>query len=194
MFTIENNSSKEIVISKSKFITKLIKIKSIDEINTYLEEIKNKNKDATHYCYAYIVGSYKKASDDGEPSGTAGIPILNILEINKLTNVLCVVIRYFGGIKLGAGGLIRAYSKSIKEALEENKIVELKKYYRVEINYTYDYSKDIDYLLKDAKKIDIKFENNITYIFDILEDNYNNVIDKLNRICVNVTVKEEFIT
>lgn len=193
MFTIENNSSKEIIINKSRFITELIKIKNVDEVNNYLEEIKNKYKDATHYCYAYIVGSYKKASDDGEPGGTAGMPILNVLDMNKLTNVLCVVIRYFGGIKLGAGGLVRAYSKSVSEALEENNITELKKYYRVEINYMYDFSKDIDYLLKDVKKVDIKFENNITFIFDILEDSYNNIINKLERLCVNITVQEEFI-
>ena len=82
MFTIENNSSKEIIINKSRFITELIKIKNVDEVNNYLEEIKNKYKDATHYCYAYIIDSICKSSDDGEPGGTAGVPILQVLQKN----------------------------------------------------------------------------------------------------------------
>ena len=135
----------------------------------------------------------KKVSDDGEPSGTAGMPILNVLEMNNLTNILCVVIRYFGGIKLGAGGLVRAYSKSVKEALNKTNIIELKKYYRLKIIYTYDCSKEIDYILKNENKIDIKYEDNITCIFDILECNYNDVINKLKRLCLNIELQEEFI-
>lgn len=193
MFTIETNTVNEIIINKSRFICELIKIKNFDDINIYLKEIESKYKDATHYCYAYIIGNLKKVSDDGEPSGTAGMPILNVLEMNNLTNILCVVIRYFGGIKLGAGGLVRAYSKSVKEALNKTNIIELKKYYRLKIIYTYDYSKEIDYILKNENKIDIKYEDNITCIFDILECNYNGVINKLKRLCLNIELQEEFI-
>ena len=193
MFTIETNTVNEIIINKSRFICELIKIKNFDDINIYLKEIESKYKDATHYCYAYIIGNLKKVSDDGEPSGTAGMPILNVLEMNNLTNILCVVIRYFGGIKLGAGGLVRAYSKSVKEALNKTNIIELKKYYRLKIIYTYDYSKEIDYILKNENKIDIKYEDNITCLFDILECNYNDVINKLKRLCLNIELQEEFI-
>ena len=93
-----------------------------DEYNDYkktLVELKNKYKDATHICFSYIINNTKRFSDDNEPSGTAGIPILNVLENNNLNYVLCCVVRYFGGIKLGAGGLLRAYSNSAKECLNK---------------------------------------------------------------------------
>ena len=111
MFTIKENLENKIIINKSIFITKLIKIKNVNDFNEKMKEIKNEYKYATHYCYAYIIDNYKKESDDGEPKGTAGIPIIETLDKFKLNYVLCVVIRYFGGIKLGAGGLIRAYRK-----------------------------------------------------------------------------------
>ena len=108
MKSIQKEITSEIIINKSRFITILTNINDIDKVKEKLEEIKKKYKDATHYCYAYIINNHEKCSDNGEPSGTAGMPILNVLKQNDLTNILCVVIRYFGGIKLGAGGLIRA--------------------------------------------------------------------------------------
>ena len=127
MFTIKENLENKIIINKSIFITKLIKIKNVNDFNEKMKEIKNEYKYATHYCYAYIIDNYKKESDDGEPKGTAGIPIMETLDKFKLNYVLCVVIRYFGGIKLGAGGLIRAYRKSVSNVLNSNKekIIEL---------------------------------------------------------------------
>ena len=122
MYTISHNIKKEFVIKNSRFITVLIKINDQEEIKKHLEHIKKEYPRATHYCYAYKLGNtIKKASDDKEPSGTAGIPMLNVLEKEDITNILAVTIRYFGGIKLGAGGLIRAYSKSVKETLKEGK-------------------------------------------------------------------------
>ena len=119
MKSIQTEITSEIIINKSRFITILTNINDIDKVKEKLEEIKKKYKDATHYCYAYIINNHEKCSDNGEPSGTAGMPILNVLKQNDLTNILCVVIRYFGGIKLGAGGLIRAYSTSASEALNK---------------------------------------------------------------------------
>ena len=149
MKTVKENIENEIIINKSRFITLLIKINNLDEIEKNLKEIKKKYKDATHYCYAYIIGNKEKCSDNGEPSGTAGMPILNVLKQNDLTNILCVVIRYFGGIKLGAGGLIRAYSTSASEALNKTNIVNLIKGYKIVIEFNYDNIKQINYLLKD---------------------------------------------
>ena len=117
MFSIENNLDNTIIIKKSKFITKLYKINNINEINNILYNLKKEYKDATHVCYAYILNEIEKCSDDGEPNKTAGLPILNVLKKNQLNYILAVVIRYFGGIKLGAGGLVRAYSNSIVESL-----------------------------------------------------------------------------
>ena len=102
-------------ISKSKFYGYKYGINSATEVKTILDNLKLEHKKARHFCYAYIVddnGAKEKASDDGEPKGTAGMPILNVLKHKKIRNVLLVVVRYFGGIKLGAGGLVRAYTKT----------------------------------------------------------------------------------
>ena len=111
MYTIKNDDSYELEIKKSKFISKLYRVNNIEDVNNILSSLRKEYSDATHHCYAYIINNSKKSSDDGEPGGTAGIPILQVLDKNNLNYVLCVVIRYFGGIKLGAGGLVRAYSK-----------------------------------------------------------------------------------
>lgn len=124
-------------IKKSKFITKLFYVTSIEQVNQYLLDIKKEYKDATHYCYAYIIDGTRKASDDKEPSGTAEIPMMEILNKQNMNYILCIVIRYFGGIKLGVGGLVRAYSNSVKEALEHTEIKELEVGYLVRIQTDY---------------------------------------------------------
>ena len=181
MKTVKENIENEIIINKSRFITLLIKINNPDEIEKNLKEIKKKYKDATHYCYAYIIGNKEKCSDNGEPSGTAGMPILNVLKQNDLTNILCVVIRYFGGIKLGAGGLIRAYSTSASETLNKTNIVNLIKGYKIVIEFNYDNIKQINYLLKDIQ-IKKEYGNTITYIFYIKEDSLNKIENELSKI------------
>jgi len=104
-------------IKKSKFVGYYYQVESIEEIETILENLKKEHKKAKHFPYAYKINGQIKKSDDKEPSGTAGMPILNIIEKNNLNNCLIVVIRYFGGIKLGAGGLLRAYSNAAKEII-----------------------------------------------------------------------------
>ena len=162
MKTITTDITNEIIIKNSKFITLLIKIDSPD-ITSILENIKIDYPKATHYCYAYIYNEIKKSSDDGEPTGTAGSPILNVLEKEELNNILAVVIRYFGGIKLGTGGLIRAYTKSITEALKNVDVKELEKGYKVEINFSYNDEKQISYLLQDSKITNKKYNETINY-------------------------------
>ncbi len=105
-------------IKKSKFIALLYKIDSVDEVKTILESLKKEHKKAKHFPYAYKIDLNIKKSDDKEPSGTAGLPILNVIEKNSLNNTLIVVIRYFGGIKLGAGGLLRAYSNAARNVIK----------------------------------------------------------------------------
>ena len=109
----------EIIIKKSKFITKLYKIDNVEEVNSILDNLKKEYKKATHICYAYSINGKEKAFDDGEPSHTAGLPILNIIHLKNLNNILIVVIRYFGGVKLGAGPLTRAYSNSASEVIKQ---------------------------------------------------------------------------
>ena len=189
MKTVKENIKNEIIINKSRFITLLIKINKLNEIEKNLKEIKKKYKDATHYCYAYIIGNKEKCSDNGEPSGTAGMPILNVLKQNDLTNILCVVIRYFGGIKLGAGGLIRAYSTSASEALNKTNIVNLIKGYKIVIEFNYDNIKQINYLLKDIQ-IKKEYGNTITYTFNIKEDSLNKIENELSKIS-KIKLKKE---
>ena len=129
-------SSNTIIIKNSKFITYIYQVDNVDEVNNYLTLIKNKYPDATHHCYAYIIDSIRHESDDGEPSGTAGIPMLQVLEKNELNHVLCIVVRYFGKIKLGAGGLVRAYTKSVVDAIKNN-ILTLESGYLIDLEFYY---------------------------------------------------------
>lgn len=167
MYTIKNDSIKEIIIKNSKFITLLYKAYSLEDIKNTLVNVKTLYPNATHYCYAYILNNEKKSSDDGEPSGTAGTPILNILESNNLNYTLAVVIRYFGGIKLGSSGLIRAYSRSVKEAIKENILTKLIEGINVNITFSWSNIKQIDYLLKDQLINKKEYLDNITYNISI---------------------------
>lgn len=131
MYIINKNIENEIIIKKSRFITKLIYIDDINNINDIINNLRKEYKKCTHICYAYIINGMEKAVDDGEPSKTAGRPILNVLQKKNVTNVLAVVIRYFGGVKLGTGGLVRAYTNSVSEAF---KLTEVIKKENVEMN------------------------------------------------------------
>jgi len=125
LFTIVKDFRQEIVIEKSRFICTLKKVDSEAEAQEFIKAIKKEFWDATHNCSAYIVDEMaQRSSDDGEPSGTAGLPMLEVLRKNKLTNTAAVVTRYFGGIKLGAGGLVRAYTNSVAEAVRATGIAQ----------------------------------------------------------------------
>ena len=191
MNTLVTNKENTIVINKSKFICCLFIINNVDEVYEHLNSIRDKYEDATHYCYAYIIDNYKKCSDDKEPSGTAGLPILNVLEKNELTNVLCIVVRYFGGIKLGAGGLVRAYTSSVVSALNNN-IKKIVKGLEVEILFNYDKVKLIENILKN-QITNKEFNVFITYKFIISYDDYDLIKDKLKDICLKVNVLNENI-
>lgn len=125
MYTIVKDYRKEIVIEKSRFICSLKKVNSEEEAQEFIKAVKKEFWDATHNCSAYLVDDLsQRSSDDGEPAGTAGIPMLDVLRKNHLTGTAAVVTRYFGGIKLGAGGLLRAYSGSVAGAVKECGIAE----------------------------------------------------------------------
>lgn len=169
MKTIKNFGVYELTIKNSKFITLLYKINKEQEVKENLTKAKLNYPDANHYCYAYIVNNKKKSSDDGEPGGTAGVPLMKVLEQNDLTNILVIVIRYFGGIKLGANGLVRAYTKSLTTALDQNTIVTLLQGLNIDITFNYNRIKEIDYLLKDIKINTKDFDLQIKYNLDIKE-------------------------
>ena len=163
MKRISNNIENTIIIKNSKFITNLFIIENIEEVNKYLNLIKDKYKDANHNCYAYIIDNIRKCSDDGEPSGTAGIPMMKVLEHKELNNVLAIVTRYFGGIKLGAGGLVRAYTNSVSKALDIVNIIDTVKGYNIDIIFNFNDIKHIDYLLKDIKILNKEYNDIVKY-------------------------------
>ena len=162
MKTILHPISHEIVIKNSRFIGILLPIDSSD-IHSYLRNIQEEYPKATHYCYATIYDQEKHSSDDGEPGGTAGMPILNVLEKEDLNHILAVVVRYFGGIKLGAGGLVRAYTKTITETLKNAELIELVPGYKVQIVFPYEEEKNVLYLLKNSTILSKEYLENITY-------------------------------
>lgn len=139
-FTIYQNGEHQIEIKKSKFICHLFRIENEEQAKEYIAKIKKEHYKANHNCSAYMLGEnfeIQRSSDDGEPSGTAGVPMLEVLKKKQLQNTLAIVTRYFGGIKLGAGGLIRAYSTSVSEALKEIGIVQGKLQQLLDINIDY---------------------------------------------------------
>ncbi len=193
MKTIKKNVTSEIIVNKSRFITKLIKINNEEEVKHKLEFLKKEYKDATHYCYAYITGNIKRFNDDGEPGGTAGMPILNVLENNDLTNILAVVIRYFGGIKLGAGGLVRAYTKAITESLNNTEIVNLTNGISFKIEFTYDNVKKFDNILKDSKITYKEYDNNIIYECCLTKENFEKIKKELETNSLNLEILNEIL-
>ncbi|MED1747409.1 MULTISPECIES: YigZ family protein [Bacillus] len=140
--TVKSRGEHEIVIEKSRFICHIQRAVSEEEAQAFIQSIKKQHWNATHNCSAYLIGEHdmiQKANDDGEPSGTAGVPMLEVLKKRKLKDTVVVVTRYFGGIKLGAGGLIRAYGKSVSEAINHVGIVErcLMRTMHTTIDYTW---------------------------------------------------------
>jgi uncharacterized YigZ family protein len=140
-YTVKNEGENEIVIQKSRFIAHVKRTPTEEEAQAFIQSIKKRHASATHNCSAYLIGEQdlvQKANDDGEPSGTAGVPMLEVLKKRKLKDTTVVVTRYFGGIKLGAGGLIRAYGQSVSEGLNATGIVERKLMTKIttQIDYT----------------------------------------------------------
>lgn len=185
MFSIRDNDKFEMVIKNSKFISLIFRVYSKDDVNNILNSVKEEYPRATHYCYGYVIDSDIRANDDNEPSGTAGYPILNQITSNNLNYTLIVVVRYFGGIKLGAGPLTRAYAKIARNVINMDNIVMLEKGYDISINFNYNDIKDIDYILGNCKIINKFFDNDITYNVYVNNDTLN----KLSK--YNVTINRD---
>lgn len=181
MYYIKALTTKEIEIDKSKFIGILTPIQSGDDIDFMLDKIKTMFPKANHYCYAAIYGKgsvYAKMSDDGEPSRTAGAPIMEVLKHHDLTDVLCVVVRYFGGIKLGQGGLVRAYTKATTEVLNITTLYQKEMHAIYELIFDYPMINTVDNILEDAIKIQSKtFLDVVTYQVVIKDETYQKMKD-----------------
>lgn len=186
--TIHDQGCDEIIINKSRFIGYATPINSEEDAIEFINQIRKSHSDATHNVYAYVYGensNIQRYSDDGEPSGTAGMPVLNVIKLEDLRNVVVVVTRYFGGIKLGAGGLVRAYTKGAKIGLDSGIIVEKVLFYEViaEIDYTllgkveFELTKN-NYIIKDKA-----YTENVTLNILCIEEDIN----KLKSLILNTT-------
>ena len=188
MKTVKENISNEIIIKNSRFITYIYRLNS-NNISKYLDEIKKIHPKATHHTYAYIYNNEGYSSDDNEPSGTAGRPMLNVLEKEELNNILVITVRYFGGIKLGAGGLVRAYTKSVTEALKDKEYIYLEEGYKIKISFDYNEEKQITYILGENNIIEKSFDDKITYIANISKENINKL--KNYEILENILIEKD---
>ena len=174
--TIKENVCSEIIEKKSKFIANLFYIENSEQAEKIIKEIKKKYFDARHNCIAYRVMEdekiLEKSSDDGEPSGTAGAPMLNILQKNNLVNVLIVVTRYFGGILLGTGGLVRAYSNSLIKAIENTTKIEKCLGQQLEVGLEYSEFENFKYYCKNnsINIIDTQYTENIVCKIELEEE------------------------
>lgn len=173
-------------INKSTFITSLKPVQNVNEAKAFFEEVKKEFSNATHNITVYTIGKTAEAghySDDGEPSGTAGLPVLEVFRKNDITNFACVVTRYFGGIKLGAGGLVRAYSTSASLALKENIIVPIIEFTIVQLSFDYSFLDIIENKLKQYEIINRNFSNNVTIDIKIP----NNLLQEVITLLINLT-------
>src|SRR5690625_1912008 len=173
-FTVKKEGSDEIIIQRSRYIGYVRRVETEEAAQSCIQEIKKKHHDATHNCFAYMIGEHnqiQKANDDGEPSGTAGIPILEVLKRQDLKNTVVVVTRYFGGVKLGAGGLIRAYGNTTTEVIKAAGIVKRELMQGVAVT--------VDYTVIGQLENELR---NSSYIIDS--------IDYLDKVTFNVYVKK----
>lgn len=163
MISVKEYTTHTLIIKKSEFICHLIPCSDIDKVKQFIEQYSDPT--ATHNCVAYIIGSHERALDDGEPSGTAGLPMLNVLKMQGLSNVIAIVTRFFGGIKLGAGGLTRAYSQSVSETLKVAEIVEKECVDLYEITIDYSFTRKFEHLLKQChiKCIAQEYNEQVSY-------------------------------
>lgn len=197
MNTIGNDVIVEQEITKSSFITYLKKVTSVDEAKAYIKEIKELHPNATHHVTSYLVGptgEHGHANDDGEPSGTAGLPVLDVFKKNDVTNFVCIVVRYFGGIKLGAGGLVRAYSSSASLALKEAGIAPIINYSKVTLTFSYGYMNIIENKLRQYEIIEKDFTTNVTLVIKIPRNEVNMLKQLLVSLTNNqITIQENAI-
>ena len=182
----------ELEITKSIFITELFPVHTQEEAEERLQEVKSRYKDATHHCYAYIVGENginMRMSDDGEPQGTAGPPMLEVLKKRSVSDTLAVVTRYFGGVKLGANGLVGAYSRCVAEALTKAGIVTYTPtvFCRLTLDYTY-YGKLLGRLDDMGVEIvDKEFSDEVMLTCAVKEDDYDTLLDTVNGVTAGST-------
>ena len=175
MKTIKKAVQSEINIKKSQFICSLYPTINKKESKAIIQKLNQQYHDATHNCTAYIVNDGEGYDDNGEPGGTAGKPMINVLRKNDLHNITAIVTRYFGGIKLGAGGLVRAYSKSVMEAINEAEIVEIEEYEVFKVTFEYSDIKIVDSEVRNNKLESINKDYSDKVIYNLISPTNQNI-------------------
>jgi uncharacterized YigZ family protein len=171
-YSVDKERIVEIKIKRSKFIAHLFYAETIKDAKNYISEISGKHNLANHNCWAYIVGDNANifhSSDAGEPSGTAGQPMLNMLKKYEMTNIACVVTRYFGGVKLGIRGLIEAYGEAVEAAIKSEKLIKLVKTKEYSIETNYAFAETLKYKISqlEAKLIEIQYSDLVLMKFQV---------------------------
>ncbi len=188
-YTIEQDGQFELEIKKSRFICHFKQVTSEADAQTFIKSIKKEHDKANHNCVAYLIGEQdeiQRAYDDGEPSGTAGVPMLEVLKKRQLKNVVVVVTRYFGGIKLGAGGLIRAYGKAVSQGLADIGVVERRLHTQITVVAAYPASGKLENSLREANYTikDVLYSDVVSFVCVVNQDQLNTfqeeVIEWLN--------------
>ena len=184
MSRLKEEFMNEFEIEKSRFICYLNRAFNEEEAKAYILRIKKLHPNATHHCSAFLIGEHselQRSNDDGEPSGTAGVPMLESLRMNKMNDVVAVVVRYFGGIKLGAGGLIRAYSKSVSEAIKLAPLTDKVLTYKYSLTFSYDLIGKLDYFLAhhDTEILNKEYDERVTYLYRSRSDDLNDAIQEI---------------
>lgn len=195
--TIEKENFAEIVEKKSRFIANIYNVESKEEAEEKIKQIKKKYYDAKHHCFAFSIieenGITQKSSDDGEPSGTAGAPILNIIKSNNLQNVVIIVTRYFGGILLGTGGLTRAYSEAAGKVVEQSELIQKERGMEVELEIDYNDNEKFKYYCQknNVNIIKIEYTENILYKIELNEKEYKKIEErnKTNNKQLDINIK-----
>lgn len=191
LLSIKKNDIYEETIKYSRFISLIFKVNSKEEVNNYLDKVNKDYPNATHYCYGYVIDNDIRSSDNGEPSGTAGNPILNQITSNNLNYVLIVVVRYFGGVKLGAGPLTRAYAKVAREVIKKENIITLTKGYDIDIYFNYSVIKDIDYILINSRILNKEFNDTVKYNVYVNEEVLNKISNYNIKINKEIYIEKE---
>lgn len=193
--TIASNVSTELKIKGSRFIGILFPVESPGEAGDHLARCRKMYHDATHHCYAFrtgIEGEVSRFSDDGEPSGTAGKPLLTLLEHREITNVLLVVVRYFGGTKLGTGGLVRAYTEAARTVVEQASLIRVPVLKNLRITFPYDHTSGVMHIISqnNIKIIDTEYSDDVTLHLGIRPSMIETAMSQLRDVTAgNITIK-----
>ena len=191
---LKSEATNTIIIERSRFITYMKRVKSEEEYRNYLAKIRKKHHDATHVCSAMICKNIRRSSDDGEPSGTAGAPILGVLDKKGLDETCALVVRYFGGIKLGAGGLIRAYSSSVSECVKNAILIEEVSLPKYELKVSYETANKIDHYLRNNTILsDTAYDTDVTYFFALDDEGKIEKIKEFTKGIAPSKIGEEII-